>query len=72
MSATIRVRVDWAALWDDNVRFAYVKATESTTYENPSFAAQYNGSFQQGMIRGAYHFALPDRSQAAPVRPTSS
>ncbi|MGP3939961.1 lysozyme [Streptomyces sp. 6N106] len=54
--------VDWAALWDDNVRFAYVKATESTTYKNPSFAAQYNGSFQQGMIRGAYHFALPDRS----------
>ncbi|WP_432253963.1 lysozyme [Streptomyces sp. HNM1019] len=54
--------VDWAALWDDNVRFAYVKATESTTYKNPSFASQYNGSFQQGMIRGAYHFALPDRS----------
>ncbi|MGW4072939.1 lysozyme [Streptomyces asiaticus] len=54
--------VDWAALWDDDVRFAYVKATESTTYKNPSFAAQYNGSFQQGMIRGAYHFALPDRS----------
>ncbi|MFE2183794.1 lysozyme [Streptomyces sp. NPDC059455] len=54
--------VDWAALWDDNVRFAYVKATESTTYKNPSFASQYNGSFRQGMIRGAYHFALPDRS----------
>ncbi|QKV96784.1 lysozyme [Streptomyces sp. NA02950] len=58
-------RVDWAALWNSDVRFAYVKATESTGYKNPSFSAQYNGAAEQGMIRGAYHFALPNRSGGA-------
>ncbi|WNV91201.1 lysozyme [Umezawaea sp. Da 62-37] len=54
--------VDWRRSWDDGARFAYVKATEGTGYRNPKFAQQYNGSYDVGMIRGAYHFALPDRS----------
>ena len=54
--------VDWAKARADGARFAYVKATESTSYTNPYFAQQYNGSYDVGMIRGAYHFALPDRS----------
>ncbi|MFD1148218.1 lysozyme [Saccharothrix hoggarensis] len=54
--------VDWAYWWGQGKRFAYVKATESTGYRNPYFAQQYNGSYNIGMIRGAYHFALPDRS----------
>lgn len=54
--------VNWTYWWGQGKRFAYVKATESTTYRNPYFAQQYNGSYNVGMIRGAYHFALPDRS----------
>jgi lysozyme len=57
--------VDWAAYWNQGKRFAYVKATENTNYTNPYFAQQYNGSYNVGMIRGAYHFALPDRSSGA-------
>ncbi|ONI82752.1 lysozyme [Saccharothrix sp. ALI-22-I] len=57
--------VDWPYWWGQGKRFAYVKATESTTYRNPYFAQQYNGSYNVGMIRGAYHFALPDRSAGA-------
>lgn len=57
--------VDWAAAYASGARFAYVKATEGTTYTNPYFAQQYNGSYEQGMVRGAYHFALPDRSSGA-------
>ncbi|MDU0291861.1 lysozyme [Saccharothrix longispora] len=57
--------VDWAYWWNQGKRFAYVKATESTNYRNPYFAQQYNGSYNIGMIRGAYHFALPDRSGGA-------
>ncbi|MFJ6670735.1 lysozyme [Actinosynnema sp. NPDC091369] len=57
--------VDWNYWWGQGKRFAYVKATESTTYRNPYFAQQYNGSYNVGMIRGAYHFALPDRSAGA-------
>ncbi|MGG5260469.1 lysozyme [Phycicoccus avicenniae] len=54
--------VDWASYWSQGKKFAYVKATEGTTYQNAYFAQQYNGSYGVGMIRGAYHFALPDSS----------
>ncbi|MBV6701277.1 lysozyme [Kitasatospora aureofaciens] len=54
--------VDWATAAANGANFAYVKATEGTTYRNPYFAQQYNGSYNAGLIRGAYHFALPDRS----------
>lgn len=57
--------VNWTAAWNNGARFAYVKATEGTGYVNPYFAQQYNGSYNVGMIRGAYHFALPDRSSGA-------
>lgn len=57
--------VDWAKAWADGARFAYVKATEGTGYRNPKFSQQYDGSYQIGMIRGAYHFALPDRSSGS-------
>ncbi|WP_435244545.1 lysozyme [Streptomyces sioyaensis] len=57
--------VSWSTLWNSGVRFAYVKATESTSYTNPSFTQQYNGSYTVGMIRGAYHFATPDTSSGA-------
>lgn len=57
--------VAWSTAWANGARFAYVKATEGTGYTNPYFAQQYNGSYNVGMIRGAYHFALPDRSSGA-------
>ncbi|WP_405864879.1 lysozyme [Streptomyces sp. NBC_00005] len=52
--------VAWPALWSSGVKWAYTKATEGTYYTNPYFAQQYNGSYNIGMIRGAYHFATPD------------
>ncbi|MEU6991890.1 lysozyme [Streptomyces sp. NPDC046465] len=57
--------VAWSTLWNSGVKWAYVKATESTSYKNPYFAQQYNGSYNVGMIRGAYHFATPDTSSGA-------
>jgi GH25 family lysozyme M1 (1,4-beta-N-acetylmuramidase) len=57
--------VNWSAVSAGGARFAYVKATEGTTYRNPFFAQQYNGSYRAGLVRGAYHFALPDRSDGA-------
>ncbi|GAA1289501.1 lysozyme [Saccharothrix xinjiangensis] len=54
--------VDWGHWWAQGMRFAYVKVTEGTGYTNPYFSGQYGGSYNIGMIRGAYHFALPDRS----------
>jgi len=57
--------VDWASFWSQGKKFAYVKATEGTTYQNAYFAQQYNGSYGVGMVRGAYHFARPDVSSGA-------
>nr|WP_229891146.1 lysozyme [Streptomyces mashuensis] len=57
--------VSWKSLWNSGARFAYVKATEGSSYTNPYFAQQYTGSYGTGMIRGAYHFALPDNSSGS-------
>lgn len=57
--------VDWGALWNSGVKWAYVKATEGTYYQNEYFTQQYNGSYDIGMIRGSYHFATPDTTSGA-------
>ncbi|MGA4842766.1 lysozyme [Streptomyces sp. G45] len=57
--------VDWQRAKDRGAMFTYVKATESHTYRNPYFRQQYDGSRAVGLIRGAYHFALPNRSSGA-------
>ncbi|MGW6318046.1 lysozyme [Streptomyces sp. NPDC055099] len=58
-------KVAWSTLRKSGVRFAYIKATESKSYKNPYFTQQYNGAYNVGMIRGAYHFALPNTSSGA-------
>ncbi len=57
--------VDWATVAANGARFAYVKATEGTSYVNPYFTQQYGGAYDVGLVRGAYHFGLPDRSTGA-------
>ncbi|WP_031466981.1 lysozyme [Sciscionella sediminilitoris] len=57
--------VDWAGQWNAGKRFTWVKATEGTGYTNPYFGQQYNGSYDKGFIRGAYHFAHPDSTSGA-------
>ncbi len=57
--------IDWNAVASGGAQFAYIKATEGTGFVNPDFASQYGGSYQAGLIHGAYHFALPDRSSSA-------
>ncbi|MEU2557783.1 lysozyme [Streptomyces longispororuber] len=54
--------VDWPGARAAGARFVYVKATESHTYRSPYFRRQYDGSRAAGLVRGAYHFALPHRS----------
>jgi GH25 family lysozyme M1 (1,4-beta-N-acetylmuramidase) len=50
--------INWASV-APSIDFAYAKATEGTYYTNPDFANQYNGPYDYGVIRGAYHFAIP-------------
>ena len=42
--------------------FSYAKATEGGYYTNPNFYNQYVGPYRHNLIRGAYHFAIPNNS----------
>lgn len=60
--ASYQGNVNWGAVAAQGNKFAYAKATEGTYYTNPYFAQQYQGSYHQGLVRGAYHFAVPNNS----------
>ncbi|HEU5034287.1 MAG TPA: GH25 family lysozyme [Mycobacteriales bacterium] len=51
--------IDWHKVARTGAEFAIVKATEGTSYRNPWFRADYNGSRRAGLVRGSYHFARP-------------
>ncbi|WP_425584985.1 lysozyme [Streptomyces vastus] len=54
--------VNWSKAKSKGAKFVYVKATESHTYRNPYYGQQYHGARNAGLVRGAYHFALPHKS----------
>ncbi|ASR38618.1 hypothetical protein BAY61_30540 [Prauserella marina] len=58
-------KVDWKASASAGAKFVYVKATEGTGYRSDTFNDQYDGAYDAGLIRGAYHFARPDVSGGA-------
>lgn len=60
-----QISTDWASAASGGTRFAYIKATESLRAGNARFTAQYDGAYAAGLIRGAYHFARPNRSGGA-------
>lgn len=53
--------INWASI-ASSLDFVYAKATEGTYYVNPDFTNQYNGPYNAGLIRGAYHFGIPNNS----------
>ena len=57
--------INWITVHSSGAQFAYVKATEGTTFTNARFTSEYNGSYRAGLIRGAYHFARPNTSGGA-------
>lgn len=57
--------VNWREQWNMGARFAYVKATEGSYFTSDTFSSQYQGSRSVGMLRGAYHFAIPNWSSGA-------
>jgi lysozyme len=51
--------INWQRAADSGVAFAFVKATEGTSYTNPYFADDYAGAQRAGLVRSAYHYARP-------------
>jgi GH25 family lysozyme M1 (1,4-beta-N-acetylmuramidase) len=51
--------INWPKVKAAGMQFAFMKATESTTYTDTAFATNWAGAASVGMYRGAYHFARP-------------
>jgi lysozyme len=61
--------IDWQYIGSftgnsENVRitFAFVKATEGRSIQDPMFKSNWENIGQTGIIRGAYHYFIPTRS----------
>ncbi|RKU43282.1 hypothetical protein DL546_006309 [Coniochaeta pulveracea] len=57
--------VNYQAAYNAGARFVIIKATEGTTYTDPSFSTHYTGATNAGLIRGGYHFAHPGATTGA-------
>jgi GH25 family lysozyme M1 (1,4-beta-N-acetylmuramidase) len=51
--------VDWNAVRNSGVSFAFMKATDGPTYVDPWFATDWAAAGRAGLYRGAYMFAEP-------------
>lgn len=52
--------VDFRRVAAGGVRAVYLKATEGSTYTDPTFASRRREAHAAGLYVGAYHFARPD------------
>jgi GH25 family lysozyme M1 (1,4-beta-N-acetylmuramidase) len=57
--------VTWSKVRSDGISFAFMKATEGTTYADPTLQRNWQGAEQVGIYRSAYHFARPSTGSAA-------
>jgi GH25 family lysozyme M1 (1,4-beta-N-acetylmuramidase) len=57
--------INWTDVKNKGAQFAYIKATEGTSYKDPQFNANYLNAYNVGIPRGAYHFAQPASSSGA-------
>ncbi|NHZ89905.1 hypothetical protein F2P45_12900 [Massilia sp. CCM 8733] len=60
-------KIDWGTVARQGVAFAYAKATEGGTWTDPTFAANYAGIRDAGMLRGAYHYLRPHTAASEQV-----
>ncbi|KAA8643925.1 hypothetical protein EYZ11_006399 [Aspergillus tanneri] len=57
--------VNFDAAYKSGARFVSIKATEGTGFQDPKFNAHYQGASNAKLLRGGYHFALPNKSSGA-------
>jgi GH25 family lysozyme M1 (1,4-beta-N-acetylmuramidase) len=57
--------ITWSSVYAAGIRFAYIKATEGTATKDARFNTNYPNAYYAGIIRGAYHVAVPSASTGA-------
>jgi len=60
--------IDWPAVRQANVSFAYIKATEGGDHLDAAFRENWRGAARAGLLRGAYHYFYFCRSAAQQAR----
>ena len=48
--------IDWAVLASQDIDFAFIKATEGSSHQDPSFEANWKAAAETDIAVGAYHF----------------
>ncbi len=48
--------IEWDVIADQDITFAFIKATEGSSYQDPCFAFNWEQSQQNDIFVGAYHF----------------
>jgi lysozyme len=66
-------KIDWARVkrmqvGEVRISFAFIKATEGSWLTDPRFATNWEQCKRQQLVRGAYHFFLPNISPAAQAK----
>ncbi len=56
--------INWQLVANDGKVFAFCKATEGRTYQDPKFLTNMTNGMNAGVVMGAYHFARPDNNTA--------
>ncbi|SHI16833.1 lysozyme [Sporobacter termitidis DSM 10068] len=54
--------IDWGALGRQDIRFAFIKATEGSGHTDPYFKKNFEAAIGAGLRVGAYHFFSYDSS----------
>ena len=54
--STYQGEIDWPTLVAQNIDFAFIKATEGSSFTDPRFAYNYAAAQKTGIPIGAYHF----------------
>ncbi|MFJ8078271.1 lysozyme [Streptomyces sp. NPDC096176] len=57
--------INWSSVKGAGIDFAYIKATEGTSFKDSRFGTNYTDAYNAGLVRGAYHFARPNASNGA-------
>jgi lysozyme len=60
--------VDWGRVKTAGMAFAFAKATEGVNVNDATFATNWSGMKNAGLLRGAYHFFRPAQDAAAQAR----
>lgn len=54
--------IDWNTLSKQNIQFAFIKATEGSSFIDPNFSSNYENAQKTSLRIGAYHFFSYDSS----------